>query len=285
MAVVFENRVVEACTTLGTGNLVVSGADLGYSTFAEKVPVGSTIHYLCESVNAVGRPTGEFELGRGTYVAVNTISRDNVVSSSNAGALVDFTQSNKRLSLTVLAPASPVIRADWREVLGAQVEPGVIGYTAASVPPPGWLKRNGAAVSRTVYASLFAAIGTTYGSGDGTTTFNLPEGRGEFDRGWDDGRGVDAGRARGSAQTQQTPDHFHAMPFGWDDGSMLWMWNNGAILPAFGSQVIGVAGATLNGKSTGNSAFTGRFAYTETKKGESGVNAPRNVAYLPIIKF
>jgi microcystin-dependent protein len=51
----------------------------------------------------------------------------------------------------------------------------------------GWLKCNGAAVSRSTYAVLFAAIGTLYGAGDGTTTFNLPDYRGEFLRGLDDG--------------------------------------------------------------------------------------------------
>ena len=73
-------------------------------------------------------------------------------------------------------------------------------YFAGQTAPVGWLKANGAAVSRTAYAALFAAIGTTYGAGDGSTTFNLPDLRGEFMRGWDDGRGIDHGRVLGSAQ-------------------------------------------------------------------------------------
>lgn len=77
---------------------------------------------------------------------------------------------------------------------------GKIAHFAMSSPPPGWLKANGAAVSRTTYANLFAAIGTTYGSGNGSTTFNLPDLRGVFVRGWDDGRGVDGGRGFGSTQ-------------------------------------------------------------------------------------
>lgn len=79
-------------------------------------------------------------------------------------------------------------------------QPGDIKYTARSTAPTGWLKANGDAVSRTTYAALFAAIGTTYGEGDGSTTFNLPDLRGEFIRGWDDGRGVDSGRVMGSRQ-------------------------------------------------------------------------------------
>jgi microcystin-dependent protein len=77
---------------------------------------------------------------------------------------------------------------------------GTIAYLGMNSAPTGWLKANGAAVSRTTYAALFTAIGTTYGVGDGSTTFNLPDLRGEFPRGFDDGRGVDSGRAIGTAQ-------------------------------------------------------------------------------------
>ncbi|MES7593418.1 phage tail protein, partial [Cutibacterium acnes] len=75
---------------------------------------------------------------------------------------------------------------------------------AMMTPPPGWLQCNGAAVSRVSFAHLFSAIGTAYGSGDGTTTFNVPDLRGEFVRGWDAGRGVDAGRTLGSKQGART---------------------------------------------------------------------------------
>ena len=74
-------------------------------------------------------------------------------------------------------------------------------YTfAGATVPTGWLKCNGALLSRTTYAALFAVIGTTYGAGDGSTTFALPDLRGEFVRGFDDARGVDSGRIFGSAQ-------------------------------------------------------------------------------------
>jgi phage-related tail fiber protein len=82
---------------------------------------------------------------------------------------------------------------------------------ASPVAPAGWLAANGAAVSRTLYAALFAAIGTRYGAGDGATTFNLPDARGEFIRGWDNGRGVDPGRAMGSAQGFALHWHTHGV--------------------------------------------------------------------------
>ena len=75
----------------------------------------------------------------------------------------------------------------------------VQSYAGASAPA-GWLLCTGQAVSRTTFASLFAIIGTTYGAGNGTTTFNVPDLRGEFIRGVDAGRNIDPGRALGSFQ-------------------------------------------------------------------------------------
>jgi microcystin-dependent protein len=84
------------------------------------------------------------------------------------------------------------------------VPTGAVFYFAANTEPTGFLKCDGRPVSRTNYSALFAVTGTTYGVGDGDTTFNLPDLRGEFIRGWDDGRGVDASRAFGSAQGYAT---------------------------------------------------------------------------------
>lgn len=88
--------------------------------------------------------------------------------------------------------------------------PGTIAYISANSTPTGWLKANGAEISRTTYSALFDAIGTTFGSGDGSTTFNLPDLRGEFLRGWDDERGVDSGRSFGSAQGDDNKSHSHS---------------------------------------------------------------------------
>lgn len=77
---------------------------------------------------------------------------------------------------------------------------GMVSAFAANSAPTGWLSANGSLVSRVTYARLFSRIGTTFGAGDGSTTFALPDMRGEFVRGWDNGRGVDSGRAFGSWQ-------------------------------------------------------------------------------------
>jgi microcystin-dependent protein len=86
---------------------------------------------------------------------------------------------------------------------------GMVAAFAMSWAPQGWLKCNGAAVSRTTYAQLFAWLGTHYGAGDGSTTFNLPDMRGLFPRGWDDGRGLDPGRAFGVYQDMMIHSHAH----------------------------------------------------------------------------
>lgn len=108
--------------------------------------------------------------------------------------------------------------AQTREDIGAAstadiasaVPPGTIIHFAGSAAPTGYLKANGALVSRVTYANLFAAIGTLYGAGDGVSTFALPDLRGEFLRAWDDGRGVDSGRAFGTAQSSQNLSHSHS---------------------------------------------------------------------------
>lgn len=136
-----------------------------------------------------------------------------------------------------------------------------VAYFPMAAAPSGWLKANGAAVSRSAYAALFALIGTTFGAGDGATTFNLPDLRGEFVRGLDDGRGVDAGRALGSAQGDAFQDHVHNFHIYQQAGAGAGVARNGT---GNGPGLLDTYGATAG-------------ATTETR--------PRNVALLPCIKF
>lgn len=97
--------------------------------------------------------------------------------------------------------------------------PGKIAPFGQTAAPVGWLVCDGSAVSRTTYGALFNAIGTTWGVGDGATTFNLPDCRGEFLRGNDQGRGVDAGRAVGTAQAHAFAAHTHGIRTNAEGGS------------------------------------------------------------------
>lgn len=91
---------------------------------------------------------------------------------------------------------------------------GSIMAWGTNTPPANWLLADGAAVSRSVYSSLFAVIGTTYGTGDGTSTFNLPDLRGRVPVGKNAGTFGTLG-ATGGAETHtlteaQIPPHTHS---------------------------------------------------------------------------
>jgi microcystin-dependent protein len=139
---------------------------------------------------------------------------------------------------------------------------GSIVYFAASAAPVGWFECNGAVLDKTIYVDLFNVIGYSFG-GSGNQ-FLLPDLRGEFLRGWDNGRGVDSGRAFGSAQTDIIKNHTHPFPVD---------------LPlAYGGTFVGTCqrGDTAPGPGVNaTSAQTG--GGTETR--------PRNVAFLPCIKY
>jgi len=146
------------------------------------------------------------------------------------------------------------------------VPTGTIIYHASASAPDGYLKANGAAVSRTTYSSLFTAIGTTWGAGDGSTTFNLPDLRGEFARGWDDGRGVDSGRSFASAQADEIKSHAHTPSS--DNGFLT------------GSN----SGTDFNfNYGSGSAVFTGGVNQTSSVGGDE--TRPRNIALLACIKF
>ncbi len=119
-----------------------------------------------------------------------------------------------KLFTTGTPSSSTYLRGDmtWATVVG--VPSGTIVQFGANTAPSGWLECNGAAISRTTYAALFAVTGTTFGAGDGSTTFNLPDMRGYFARGWDNGRGIDSGRAFGSNQAGSVGAHTHGIPTG-----------------------------------------------------------------------
>lgn len=91
----------------------------------------------------------------------------------------------------------------------AMVPTGSTQMFAGTSAPRGWLIADGSAVSRTTYAALFSVIGTTYGAGNGSTTFNLPDLRGVVVRGVDRGRNLDPGRAQGSYQGDLLASHTH----------------------------------------------------------------------------
>jgi microcystin-dependent protein len=154
---------------------------------------------------------------------------------------------------------------------------GAIQYFATADAPKGWLKADGSAVLRTQYEKLFLAIGTTFGSGDGSTTFNLPDLRGEFVRGFDDGRGVDSGRTIGSKQSDNTKAHYHAvLSYPFRSNTPLYT------IPAEQNTM-----NVYTGSANGTTVHTGNQCTVELGTTMVGgtETCPRNIALLACIKY
>ena len=156
---------------------------------------------------------------------------------------------------------------------------GAITAFAADTAPSGWLECDGSAVSRTTYAGLFAVIGTTFGVGDASTTFNLPDLRGEFIRGWDNFRGVDNERSFASSQLDQMQrifGEFSQANRGGDSRDF-----SGAFTRTQKANDVLTNGSNPANKVTFDSANSPNARVSSTTDGET---RPRNIALLYIIK-
>lgn len=157
---------------------------------------------------------------------------------------------------------------------GAQGPPGANGadasapvgsiiYMATAVPPTGYLKCDGSAVSRTTYSALFNILGIFYGSGDGAYTFNIPDTRGLFIRSLDELNGrIDGGRGVGSVQQDSIIDHTHTTDM-----------HSG--LAEHGANIGGQGDASDGSITSGVNAPNG--GGTETR--------PKNIAFICYIKY
>ena len=128
MALVLKDRVKETSVVTGTGNATLLGAALGYQSFNTAIPTGSTVYYCIASQGA-----DEWEVGVGTFTAPATLSRDTILESSAAGALVTFTAGTKDVFVTY-----PAEKAIFEQVNGETIiNDGpitVIGANVTSIP-------------------------------------------------------------------------------------------------------------------------------------------------------
>lgn len=108
MAHVIASRVTETSTSTGTGDFTLSGAVTGHKTLASRCSVNDTVDYVIEAVDVNGSPSGDWEVGIGTYSAANTLTRTTVEESSNSDALVSFAAGSKKV---FIAPSAN--RAKW----------------------------------------------------------------------------------------------------------------------------------------------------------------------------
>lgn len=99
MARVIKDFVIESSTTTGTGSLTLSGAVNNLRTFASVCSIGDIVRFVIKQIDGYGVTTGAWEVCEGTYSAANTLTRDTVIASSNANALVSFTAGTKHVYL------------------------------------------------------------------------------------------------------------------------------------------------------------------------------------------
>lgn len=180
MAHVFADLILERSqesAPIGAA-LQLNGALPGYRPFSAVCQHGDTVHYMVREVDQTGRPTGAWELGRGTYRLLNgfsTLGRDLILASSMpTGGAVPFGDADKLVQLACVAPSHSTVQSDWREALDIETRPGTIIETASNTVPKGYYKCDGSKRNRVSDARLYVEIGTKYGAGDGATTFNLP---------------------------------------------------------------------------------------------------------------
>jgi microcystin-dependent protein len=317
MPLVLADRVRETTTTTGTGTVTLAGAVTGFSSFSVIGNANTTYYTIAGQgtsewevgigtytasgtslsrdtvlASSAGAPTKTtFSAGIKdvfvVYPATRTANVDGATldvagMGASAGQILYASAANT-FSLLAAGVSGQFLESggagapSWVSSGSYGIAAGSITFRAANTPPTGYLKANGAVVSRSTYAALFAAIGTTFGAGDGSTTFGLPDLRGQFPRGWDDGRGVDSGRAFGSSQSSQNLAHRHFVIN--SNGRTTNLTASNYITANYNPQNADNFKPILAGLTTGdaNNALSSLSG--------TGENRPTNVALLACIKF
>jgi len=187
-------------------------------------------------------------------------------------------------------------QAEVAALAAGSVPIGGVLYYATNILPDGYLECDGSAVSRTTYADLFAVLGTRYGIGNGSTTFNLPDLRGEFIRGYDNSRGVDTGRVIGTWQKGSFiaggagPNMDSVIPFVVaSTGTLMPTLVNGLGWDLLYNDVYTANYPNTVKANNGNSDNSTNTQLINVSDNGSdyayGVSRPRNVAMMPIIKY
>lgn len=187
-------------------------------------------------------------LSGGNNLPVATETSRGVVELATEAEVISGTDTERAITPATLSASLPSY--------GVGVPPGMVISYAGQTVPSGYLECDGSAINRILYSDLFSVIGTSFGIGNGSTTFNVPDLRGEFVRGWDNGKGTDAGRLFGSFQADEIRAHNHS----------------------------GVSGPPTGNLSGGGNRGSDTGVYTTNSTGGSETR-PRNIALMYCIKY
>lgn len=316
MPLILADRVRETTTTTGTGTVTLAGAVIGFRSFSvigdanttyytiagqntsewevgigTYTASGTTLSRNTVLASSAGAPTKTtfsagtkdvfvtYPAGRAVYVDGSTL--DTAGLGASAGQLL-YASATNVFSLLAAGTSGQLLTSGgagapvWVNNSSYGAPTGSVWYYAANTAPTGFLKANGAVISRSTYAALFAVIGTTYGTGDGSTTFGLPDMRAQFPRGWDDGRGLDSGRAFGSSQSGQNLAHRHFLVNSATRTANLSATND---LSGFYNPI------NINNFKPNVAAVNSGDADIGLSSSTGGESRPTNVALLACIKF
>lgn len=172
---VFSSSAVSTRTIMGNGQIDARAMRVNNLSFSTEIENSTTS--ILENVKNVYLPT---EVAQAAFsniadMMLQKVDEDKIIYQVNQSTEEDVI-SNDKLNLDgILGYVSENI--DFPEP-GDKIPAGIISPYASETAPAGWLLCDGSSVSRTTYAALFAVIGTTYGAGNGSTTFALPDLRG-----------------------------------------------------------------------------------------------------------
>lgn len=130
MALIIKDRVKETTTTTGTGALTLAGAVVGFRAFSSVCSTNDTCWYALQAVDGGGNPTGDWEVGLGTYSAANTLTRTTIYASSNSNAAVSLSGGTKQVWIG--PPATMVPFVDPHGMWLANKPSQASGYTTQS---------------------------------------------------------------------------------------------------------------------------------------------------------
>jgi microcystin-dependent protein len=253
-----------------------------------------------------GPISGVTPLFQGTAVAANTaVNVSGTVAVGNGGTGAITLASNNVLlgngtsPLQAVAPGTSanVLTSNgttWQSAsLPVAVPSGAIAMWPTGTAPTGWLLANGAAVSRTTYATLFSLFGTTFGSGDGLTTFNIPNytdrlpvGAGSTYAIASTGGNADAitvSHSHSATTTITDPGHYHLMGNG-SEGSLNAFYGNDGDQGS-GWRTANAGGAGVNGRTNAVAAnVTASTTVSTTGSSGTGANMPPYLGIQFIIK-
>jgi len=266
-----EWQVNSDFTPTTNGNLNLGVADLAWANVYTQNLRATTLNVTNANATNVNFTTLKDSLN----TAVTKFDKDVTLAANSDSNVTTQRAVKKYIDDAVAAEVAARIAATTtvtNTINGLVFVPaGCVFYTASATVPDGYLPADGRLVSRGgIYENLFRAIGTTYG-GNGNPNFNLPDLRGEFVRGWDNGRGIDSGRVLGpTAQGHSIASHSHA----YVDTYYRESFQNSAGNPSRG----------IGSGDTDNDNYD--YNYNRTTSSTGGTETrPRNVALYAIIKY